>query len=308
MRSFLERIRAGERLVGDGAMGTMLMAAGLEPGGCPEELNLTRPDLLRRIARQYAEAGADVVQTNTFGGSPAKLAHYGLDGRVAEINRAAVQAVRQGVADVSTARPVHVSGSMGPSGRMLAPHGDTSAQELAAGFARQAAALVAAGVDVICVETMTDLQEAQLAIQAAREAAAAAGREIGIMATMTFDSTPRGWFTIMGVDIAAAAAGLAAAGADLVGSNCGNGSRNMVAIAREFRQATDRPLIFQANAGLPELERGRVVYRETPEFMAEQARELFALGASVVGGCCGTTPEHVRALRAVVERLPSRGA
>jgi 5-methyltetrahydrofolate--homocysteine methyltransferase len=158
-------------------------------------------------------------------------------------------------------------------------------------------ALTGAGVDCIVVETMTDLLEAQLAVRAAREVAPATP----VLATMTFDPTPRGYFTIMGVSVAAATAGLTAAGADAVGSNCGNGIEHMVAIAREFRRHTQGPLVIQANAGLPRIVGGQTVYDETPEFMADRARELLALGVSIIGGCCGTTPAHVAALRSMVD-------
>jgi 5-methyltetrahydrofolate--homocysteine methyltransferase len=158
-------------------------------------------------------------------------------------------------------------------------------------------ALAAAGVDAVCVETMTDLAEAQLAVRAAK----AALPEVPVLATMTFDPTPRGYFTIMGVSVAKAAAGLAEAGADAIGSNCGNGIEHMVALAREFRAASRLPLVIQANAGLPKSVGGRTVYDETPAFLAGKARELLAIGVSVIGGCCGTTPEHIRALRAMVD-------
>ncbi len=290
---FLERIAAGEVLIADGAMGTLLMQRGLEAGGCPEAWNLTRPEVLEEIARLYCEAGAQVVQTNTFGGSPLKLAKYGLDDRTEEINRAAVVAARAGVA-----QRAFVSGSCGPSGCTLKPYGETEPAAVAAGFACQVRALTAAGVDIICVETMTDLAEATLAVQAVKTIAP----DLPVIATMTFDPTPRGFFTIMGVDIPTAVAGLAAAGADLVGSNCGNGSEEMVAIARQMREHTDLPLVIQPNAGLPQLEGERVVYRETPEFMAEKVWELVACGVSVIGGCCGTTPAHIAALRAALAR------
>jgi 5-methyltetrahydrofolate--homocysteine methyltransferase len=288
---FLERILSGEVLVADGAMGTMLMERGLAAGHCPEEWNLTHPDVLEDIARQYHEAGAQIVQTNSFGGSPAKLAQYDLADRTEEINRAAVAAVRAAVGNGA-----YVSGSCGPTGRTLQPYGDTPPTEIAAAFRRQIQALVDAGVDILCVETMTDLTEANLAIEAAKSIAPS----IPVLATMTFDPTPRGFFTIMGVDIPTAAAGLATAGADIIGSNCGNGSAQMCDIAREFKQHTALPLIIQANAGLPELVGDRVVYRESPEFMAHEAREMAKIGVSVIGGCCGTTPAHITAIREMI--------
>ena len=156
--------------------------------------------------------------------------------------------------------------------------------------------IVQAGVDVLCIETMIDLSEAKLAIEAARSISA----DLPVMATMTFDATPRGFYTIMGNDVASAATGLTEAGADLVGSNCGNGIETMIDIAREFRACTDGPLLIQPNAGMPQMVDGRAAYDETPEFTAEQALKLFDLGVQVIGGCCGTTPEHTRALREVL--------
>jgi len=287
VKPLLERVHDGPVVVADGAMGSLLMSRGLEPGASPEGLNLSSPDTLRDVAAAYFEAGAELVQTNTFGGSALKLALYGLDDRTEEINRRAVEAVRSVVTDRA-----YVSGSCGPCGRMLEPYGDVTETEMHEGFARQASAMAEAGVDVICVETMTDVREAAIAISAAREAAPGTP----VMATMTFDPTPRGFYTIMGVDIPSAVSGLLQAGADIVGSNCGNGSGNMVDIAREFREHTDAPMLIQPNAGMPETVDGEVVYRETPEFMAERAVELVALGVNIVGGCCGTTPAHIRAL------------
>jgi 5-methyltetrahydrofolate--homocysteine methyltransferase len=288
MRPFLERVESGPVLIADGAMGSLLMERGLKLGECPEAFNLSRPEVLREIATSYFEAGAEIVQTNTFGGSALKLATYGLDGGTEEINRAAAQAVRQSVGDGA-----YVSGSCGPCGRTLKPYGDTEPDDVRESFRRQMSALVDAGVDVLCAETMTDLREAVLAVEAARSVSA----DVPVMATMTFDATPRGFYTIMGVDVPSAANGLLEAGANVVGSNCGNGIENMVKIAREFRACTDAPMLIQSNAGLPEMYEGRVAYRETPEFMAERARELLEIGVNVIGGCCGTTPEHTRALR-----------
>jgi 5-methyltetrahydrofolate--homocysteine methyltransferase len=292
MRSLRERLAAGPVLVGDGAMGTMLFERGLPPGEPPESVTLTRPAVLEEIALLYRDAGADLLETNTFGGSPLALELHGLDAQWEAVNREAVRAVRR-VADGRA----YVVASVGPSGRLLEPYGDTPAEVVAESFRRQAEALAAAGVDAFCVETMTDLAEARLAVRAAK----AAAPDVPVLATMTFDPTPRGYFTVMGVSVAQAAAGLAESGADAVGSNCGNGIEHMVAIARAFRAATALPLVIQANAGLPRSVGGRTVYDETPAFLAERARELVAIGVSVIGGCCGTTPEHIRALRAMVD-------
>jgi 5-methyltetrahydrofolate--homocysteine methyltransferase len=165
-----------------------------------------------------------------------------------------------------------------------------------ASFRRQVATLIEAGIDVLCIETMIDLAEAKLAIEAAREASP----DIPIAATMTFDATPRGFYTIMGNDVSSASVGLTEAGANVVGSNCGNGIEAMIEIARSFRASTQAPLLFQPNAGLPEMVDGQVTYNETPEFMAEKAVELAGIGVQVIGGCCGTTPAHTRALRAAL--------
>jgi len=284
---FLERVADGPVVIADGGLGGILIERGLRPGGCPEELVLSRPDLLREVAADYLAAGAEMVQTNTFGGSPLKLAAYGLDDRTEEINRRAVELVREVVRGRA-----YVYGSCGPCGRVLEPYGDTAPDEARAGFRRQIGALVEAGVDLLCIETMIDLAEAKLAVRAARDVSA----DIPVMATMTLDSTPRGFYTIMGNDVPSAVSVLMDAGADIVGSNCGNGIETMVEIAREFRRHTDGPLAIQANAGVPEMVDGRAVYCESPEFMAGHALQLLDIGVEVVGGCCGTTPEHIAAL------------
>jgi 5-methyltetrahydrofolate--homocysteine methyltransferase len=298
MKNLLSRVKLGEIVVADGAMGTLLFERGLRPGDCPEAWNLERPEALEEIARLYFEAGAQIVQTNSFGGTPLKLAPFGLEERCEQINAAAVAAARRAVGDGAL-----VSGSCGPTGRLLKPYGDADPEEITESFARQTTALVEAGVDLLCIETMTDLEEALLAVGAARRARSGAEREIPILVTMTFDRKPRGFFTIMGTDIATAAERLAEANADLIGANCGNGVEAMIEIAREFRSQTSLPLIIQSNAGLPRPEGDRVVYSETPEFMAEKVNELVAAGVSVIGGCCGTTPAHIRAIRRSADQL-----
>ncbi len=290
----LERLARGAVLVADGAIGTMLMARGLERGKPPESFNLTRSDVLVDIAREYLTAGADIVQTNTFGASRLKLKHYALDRKVREINENAVAAVRQAVGDKA-----YVSGSCGPTGQFLKPYGDIDPEEMTAVFHEQIDALVSAGVDLVCIETMTDLGEAVCALKAAKQVSGT----VPVIATMTFDETPKGFFTIMGVNIKTAVEGLESAGADIIGSNCGNGIENMVRIGREFRERTKLPVIIQSNAGLPELRDKEVVYPESPDFMAGKVVELIDLGVSIIGGCCGTTPDHIRAFRKAVDAL-----
>jgi 5-methyltetrahydrofolate--homocysteine methyltransferase len=292
MSEFLDRINAGEILVSDGAMGTMLIAQGLKVGDCPELINLERPELISEISRSYMEAGAQIVHTNTFGGSSLKLSSYNLDTRTEEINARAVELARSAVGDKA-----YVAGSCGPSGKILVPYGDTQPEAVYESFRRQIGAMIEAGIDILTVETMVDVEEAKIAIKAARDSS----KDIPIMATMTFDPTPDGFFTIMGVTIPQAASELFDAGASLVGSNCGNGSENMVKIADEFKKVSELPIIIQPNAGLPELKNGMPTYNEDPQFMADKARELINIGVSVIGGCCGTTPEHIRAIRKMVD-------
>lgn len=300
MRPLAQRISNRDLLLLDGAMGTQLMLRGLSPGECPEAWNLTRPEMLTEISREYVDAGADIVETNTFGASPLKLAQYDLADKTAEINEAAVRAAREAVAGSG-----YVAGSCGPCGRVLLPHGDTNPEEVYAAFLQQMQSLIGAGVDAICVETMTDLVEARLAVRAAKEVSPGTP----VLATMTFDATPRGFFTMMGVGIEQAVHGLREVGADAIGSNCGNGIEDMVAIARQFQKAIDRnaalpmPLIIQSNAGLPVLRNGAAHYTESPELMAESVVDLVGAGVSLVGGCCGTTPDHIRAMREKLDTL-----
>jgi 5-methyltetrahydrofolate--homocysteine methyltransferase len=292
MDAFITCVSRGRVLLADGAIGSLLMARGLARGAAPESLNLSHPEILEEIARLYLDAGAQIIQTNTFGASPLKLANYGLADQTVAINENAVRAVRRAVGERA-----YVSASCGPSGKILLPYGDTEAEKMSESFKTQMKSLIDAGVDIICVETMSDINEAQLAIQAARSVSPS----IPIMATMTFEATARGFFTIMGVTIEKACRELEKAGANLIGSNCGNGSEQMVAIAREFRKFTSLPLLIQANAGVPELRDGQVHYPETPEYMAKMSLELIKAGVAVIGGCCGTTPEHIRAMRAVLD-------
>jgi 5-methyltetrahydrofolate--homocysteine methyltransferase len=299
MKPLLDRLKSGEVLLSDGAMGTLLIERGLQvgagsrPGECPEALNLTHPEILEEIARMYLEAGAEIAQTNTFGANPLRLASYGLADKLEEINLSAVRAVRKVVGDRA-----YVFACCGPSGKLLKPYGDTEPDTVFRGFVRQVRILVQAGVDAINFETMIDLAEAVLAVKAAKSV----DSSLPVCATMTFEPRKKGFFTCMGNGIPQVAEGLAQAGADIIGSNCGNGIERMVAIAREFRSVTRLPLSDRANAGLPTITDDRAVYPETPEFMAAQIPELLDLGVSIIGGCCGTTPAHIRAFRAVLDR------
>ena len=305
MESILERLRKGEILVADGAMGTMLFEKGLESGDCPDLLNLTEPDIVGEIARLYIEAGAEIIQTNTFGASPAKLANYGLEGKTEEINRkgvsivkeASMKAVRKVDAKTGMKNPVYISGSCGPTGKILKPYGDAEPEELQEGFLKQIKALIDEGADIICVETMIDLQEATLAIKAAKSISP----EIPVIATMTFEETQKGFYTVMGIGIKEAAASLEETGADIIGSNCGNGMEKMIRIAREFKKFSSLPLIIQSNAGLPETRDGKTFYPESPDFFAEKAKDLIEIGVSIIGGCCGTTAEHIHSIKKTVD-------
>jgi len=288
----LKRLSAGETLCGDGAWGTQLMARGLEPGDCLEAVNLTRPEVLAEIAAAYLEAGAELVTTNTFGASPFNLASHGLADRTEEINQAAVEAIRS----VTDGRAL-ISASVGPTGRILAPYGDTEPAAMTAAFDRQIGPLIDAGADLVCIETMMDLEEARLAVAAARSRSST----IPIIATMTFNATPRGFFTTMGNAPEQVCSGLVEAGADLVGSNCGNGIDTMVELARELAIHATAPIVIQSNAGLPDNRGGKLHYPESPEFMAERVGALIDLGVAVIGGCCGTGPDHIRAIRAAID-------
>ena len=291
MKPILERLKSGEVLVSDGAMGTMLFQKGLKPGECPELFNLTHPEIPEEIASMYFQAGADIVQTNTFGGSRLKLSNYQLEAKTKEINQKAVEAVKKAV-DTK----VYISGSCGPSGEMLKPYGNVDKETVYNSFLEQVSALIESGVDLICIETMTDLQEAILAIKAAKSVSPI----IPVMATMTFDKIPRGYYTIMGISIENAVEGLTNSGADIIGSNCGHGIDNMIEIAKHIKKISDRPIMIQSNAGLPENKSNELVYPESPSYFAEKTVELIEAGVSIIGGCCGTTPEHIHAIRKVV--------
>jgi len=294
MEDILKRLASGEILVADGAMGTMLMARGVDIKKGSEAINLNDQNILESIAGEYLDAGADIIQTNTFGASPLKLEQYQLADEAELINKNAVNAVKKIVSGRA-----YVSASVGPSGRILKPYGDIDPDAVYKSFEKQMRYIVKAEPDLICVETMTDINEAVMAVTAAKKTAP----QLLIMATMTFEKTPRGFYTIMGVSVEQAVEELQKAGADILGSNCGNGIEQMVKVALELKKVTQMPLLIQANAGLPEIIEGKIIYNESPDFMAEKASALVEAGVSIIGGCCGTTPDHIRALRKMVDSL-----
>lgn len=288
MHPLLQQLTSTGPVITDGAWGTQLQQRGLDVGACPDVWNLTHPHLVEEVARAYVDAGSQVILTNTFGSNRFILKRHDLADRIAEVNRTGVEISRR-AAD-GRAR---VFASMGPSGVMLMM-GETSEDDLRAAFAEQAAAIAEGGADAIVVETMSDLAEARLAVAAAKETG------LPVVACMTFDSGKNRDRTMMGNTPEQAAEGLMAAGADCVGSNCGQGIEGFVAICRRLRDATGRPVWIKANAGLPEVIDGRTVYGQSPEQFARFVPELIAAGAGFLGGCCGTTPEFIRAIKQAV--------
>jgi 5-methyltetrahydrofolate--homocysteine methyltransferase len=285
--ALLARLGRGDVVVGDGAWGTVLLDRGLPAGRAPESWTLERPEVIALLAREYVEGGAEIITTNTFGGSPWRLQQHGLGDRIEAINRIGVELALGAAGDRA-----EVAASVGPTGRLLQPFGDADASEVEEGFARQIEALASGGARLFCIETMTDILEATLAIRAARRVTA----DATVIATMTFDATPRGPFTVMGVSVAEAARRLQEAGADVIGANCGGGIDAMVEVARAFAGHTRLPVAVRPNAGSPQRRAGRLVYPDTPPRFAERAEALLSAGARIVGGCCGTTPAHIREL------------
>lgn len=275
-------------LLGDGATGTELYARGLTRGECAEEWNATHPDAVRAVYASYVEAGSEVVSTNTFGGSALKLRAYGLDGRTEELNEAAARLSREAVGEAR-----YVAGSVGPTGEILEPWGELPTAVAVEAYARQVAGLREGGVDGILVETMIALEEALAAVEAARTVAP----ELPVFVTMTFDASGR---TPFGITPEEAVTALEAAGASGVGANCGLGGREAAAVLERFVATASVPAIAQPNAGMPQLVAGETIFPEAPEETAAHAARLVALGVRWIGGCCGTSPAHIREVARLV--------
>ena len=289
MRTTLQDLlKNNQPILADGAMGTMLFSLGLEQGACPELWNVEQPDKVRGVHRAYIEAGSQIILTNSFGGTRLRLALHNLSDRAAELNKAAVHLA---CAEAAAAeQPVVVAGSIGPSGEILLPYGTMEFEDARAAFEEQAAALAEGGVDVFWIETMSDLEEVRAAVEACRKAAP----DVPLVTTMTFDTRGR---TMMGDQSEQAWPTPSGYGPLALGGNCGNGPGEIEAVIDKMRAlSAETVLVAKANAGIPRLEKGVLFYDGTPEVMAGYALKVRGLGANIIGGCCGNTPDHIRAM------------
>jgi len=294
MKTITEKIKQGKILVSDGAWGTFLQQKGLLPGECPELWNIEKPNEVFEIAKSYIDAGSDMIETNSFGGNVFKLKQYGLGNRVFEINKAAAEISRRAAGPNK-----HVLGSIGPTGKMIMM-GDVTFDELYDAFKEQALALAEGGADAIVIETMSDLDEAIAAVKACKE-----NTSCEIICTMTFDkSGDKAYNTMMGVTPAEMVNGIISNGASIVGANCGNGIQNMIEISELIRSVNSEiPILIHANAGAPIYKDGKTVFPESAEEMAGFVETLVNAGANIIGGCCGTTPEHIRQIAEITKKI-----
>ncbi len=291
MHEMIRKWTAEGVIVLDGAWGTQMQLRGLPSGACPDAWNLTEPEKVKEVAAAYVEAGSDLILTNTFGAGPNMLKRHGLEDKVAEINAAGIRISRE-----AAAGRAKVFGSIGPSGIMLLM-GEVTPESLQADFEVQARAMAEAGADGIVIETMSDPQEASLAVRAAKTTG------LPVAACMVFDSGADKDRTMMGTTPEQAAEALSEAGADVIGTNCGQGIAGFLPICKRLKAATDRPIWIKANAGLPEVVDGQSVYRQAPADFASFVPALVEAGAAFIGGCCGTTPEFIAEVKKVVKSL-----
>lgn len=289
--NFLDSIKSGITLLGDGATGSYLQTKGLEPGGCPEYMCHTAPDVIKGMAKNYFENGSDFVLTNSFGGNSFMLEKYGHKDLIKTLNIKAAQLAKSEAKDNQ-----FVIGSIGPTGEFLQPLGDISEEEMGEAFHQQISALLEGGVDGIIFETMTAIEEITLGIKTAKQIT-----DKAVIGSMVFDKGPRGLFTMMGITPEKAVKDLINSGADVVASNCGNGSDIMLEVASELTKYSEKPVMIQSNAGIPEIIKGKIVYNEKPEFMVKNYNKMLDLGVSILGGCCGTNKIHIKEFRKMID-------
>jgi 5-methyltetrahydrofolate--homocysteine methyltransferase len=285
--NLLTAISNSSVFISDGAMGTNLQSSGLEAGGCPESFNLLCPEIVTNIAKSFFDAGSQMVLANTFGANRFMLKKYGYENKVGEFNALAIK-------NASMFKPDNgfVVGSVGPTGKILQSNGGlTEDAEILDVFTEQTTELYKAGADGIVIETMISTEEACLAIKATK-----ATSNLPVFTTMMFDKGPRGWFTMMGDPPTKAISKLENAGADAVGANCGNGINAMVELAQLVRDSTQKNTLIHSNAGMPSMHKNKLIYLESPQYMAKGFLKMKNIGINILGGCCGTTPEHINAL------------
>jgi 5-methyltetrahydrofolate--homocysteine methyltransferase len=279
---FLKRIK-NEILIIDGATGTLLLDKGVKPGAPLEELNVSNPDLIRSIHKSYVDAGADIIETNNFGGNRVKLSESGLQDKVRELNSQGVILAKEAAGGKAL-----VAGNIGPTGKLLRPMGEISFDEAYDAFAEQAKIIEEAGADLISVETMTDILELKAAVMAARE-----NTKLPVIAQMTFEDNG---IAVTGTPPEAFVLIAESAGADVIGANCSNGPEILLPVMKKIAKHATKPLVVMPNAGFPELVDDRAIYKMTPEVFAQFSEKFIKMGVNIIGGCCGTRPEHIREL------------
>ncbi|MGC9066536.1 MAG: homocysteine S-methyltransferase family protein [Candidatus Ratteibacteria bacterium] len=287
-KNFRQLLEEKKVLVADGAWGTEITKNQQIKFAFPEILNLTHPEIIEKLAASYVEAGADIILTNTFGANILKLKKYGADDRINEINKKGVEiSLRAAVNKI-------VFASMGPTGELLEPYGNITEKEMINCFEQQAEILIKSGADGIVIETMSDIKEALCALKAVKNVT-----DRTVVVCMTFNKTVNGYRTLMGTGAEECAILLKNHGATIVGTNCGSGIEDFVSIVKEMNKV-NLPVWVKPNAGIPKLVKGKTVYPDTPEHMAGYVPELIKAGSSIIGGCCGTTPSHIREIRKAV--------